>query len=162
MLSGLLSSCATPAAIWPIEASFSVLMRWRWTSRISLHGHLELVQTRSAWSIMNGRHIASSAMPRCTATALARQVGYPQAPQLSSSSGKNLLVRARISRTSSSVGSRQTLVVRRIGAAEVEAVERPSPARRRPGRAGLAGRDAGAPPTYSPTRRLRTRPGSAD
>ena len=63
MLSGLLSSCATPAAIWPMLASFSVLMMWRCTSRISLHGTLSSMQTRSAWSIMNGRHMASSAMP---------------------------------------------------------------------------------------------------
>ena len=75
MLSGLLSSCATPAAIWPMLASFSVLMMWRCTSRISLHGTLSSAHTRSAWSIMNGRHMASSAMPQCTATALARQVG---------------------------------------------------------------------------------------
>ena len=54
---------------------------------------------------MNGRHMASSAMPLCTAIALARHVEYPQAPQLSSSSGKNLLVCARMSRISSSLGA---------------------------------------------------------
>ncbi len=74
MLSGLLSSWATPAAIWPIDASFSALMIWRWTSRRSFQGTLSSAQTRSAWSIMKGRHMASSAMPACTAIALARQV----------------------------------------------------------------------------------------
>ncbi len=48
---------------------------WRCTSRISLHGTLSSMQTRSAWSIMNGRHMASSAMPEYTAMALARHVG---------------------------------------------------------------------------------------
>ena len=63
VLSGLFSSCATPAAIWPMEASFSLLMRWRWTSRRLLQGTFSSWHTRSAWSMMKGRHMASSAMP---------------------------------------------------------------------------------------------------
>ncbi len=41
----------------------------------------------SASRRMYGMHISGSAMPRITAIALSRQEAYPQAPQLSWSSG---------------------------------------------------------------------------
>ena len=62
------------------------------------------LEVDSAFSRIYGRHISTSALPCSTAMALSRQVGYPQAPQLSRSSGTVLPVRAKTAAISSSVG----------------------------------------------------------
>ena len=53
---------------------------------------------------INGMHMFSSAFFWNTAMAFSRQVGYPQAPQFNSSSGRFFPVSLRIARISSSVG----------------------------------------------------------